>query len=307
VSCSSSAAPLDTDIDHRHNDINQNGFHNAYPQSTRSPFTFYHSMMLHSDIHNPPPLLPQLPKTNLLIIMFIQHLRRRQIEVLLRHVHPPLPQRKHPGFGTYAFQLGARAAVHLLGDLEQVDPAGEVHAAGVDAQDVGAGFDAVGAGEGVRFVWFGLIWGEGGRGCGEVKWGRGTHVGGGNSILRSILPGLNSAGSKISSRLVAMMTLMFLVGSKPSSWFSSSSIVRCTSLSPPLLPSTREEPMLSISSMKMMLGACSRAITKSSRTIREPSPMYFWTSSEPDTRMNLQSAWWATARARSVFPVPGGP
>ena len=41
--------------------------------------------------------------------------------------------------------------------------------------------------------------------------------------------------------------------------------------------------MLSISSMKMMLGACSRAITNSSRTILLPSPMNFWTSSEPDT------------------------
>ena len=31
------------------------------------------------------------------------------------------------------------------------------------------------------------------------------------------------------------------------------------------------------------------AITKSSRTIRAPSPMYFCTSSEPETRMNVQS------------------
>jgi hypothetical protein len=46
---------------------------------------------------------------------------------------------------------------------------------------------------------------------------------------------------------------------------------------------------------------------KSSRTMREPSPMYFCTSSEPDTRMNVQSVWCATARARSVLPVPGGP
>ena len=49
------------------------------------------------------------------------------------------------------------------------------------------------------------------------------------------------------------------------------------------------------------------AMTKSSRTIREPSPMNFWTSSEPETRMNVHSVWWATARANSVLPVPGGP
>lgn len=38
-----------------------------------------------------------------------------------------------------------------------------------------------------------------------------------------------------------------------------------------------------------------------------PSPMNFWTSSEPDTLMKVQSVWWATALASSVFPVPGGP
>lgn len=49
------------------------------------------------------------------------------------------------------------------------------------------------------------------------------------------------------------------------------------------------------------------AMTNSSRTMREPSPMYFCTSSLPLTRMNVQSVWWATARASSVLPVPGGP
>ena len=48
-------------------------------------------------------------------------------------------------------------------------------------------------------------------------------------------------------------------------------------------------------------------MTKSSRTMRDPSPMYFCTSSLPDTRMKVQSVWCATARASSVFPVPGGP
>ena len=52
--------------------------------------------------------------------------------------------------------------------------------------------------------------------------------------------------------------LILLVASKPSSWLSSSSMVRCTSLSPPPPPlSVRALPMLSTSSMKMMLGACS--------------------------------------------------
>ena len=48
-------------------------------------------------------------------------------------------------------------------------------------------------------------------------------------------------------------------------------------------------------------------MTKSSLTMREPSPMYFCTSSLPETRMKVQSVWCATARASRVFPVPGGP
>lgn len=42
-------------------------------------------------------------------------------------------------------------------------------------------------------------------------------------------------------------------------------------------------------------------MTNSSRTMRLPSPMYFCTSSDPDTRMNVQSVWCATARASSVW------
>ena len=49
------------------------------------------------------------------------------------------------------------------------------------------------------------------------------------------------------------------------------------------------------------------AMTKSSLTMRLPSPMYFCTSSLPETLMKVQSVWWATARASRVLPVPGGP
>ena len=74
---------------------------------------------------------------------------------------------------------------------------------------------------------------------------RASSLGGGNSILRSIRPGpkshiirrrkknynknailRNKAGSNISMRLVAMMTLMFFVASNPSSWLRNSNIVR---------------------------------------------------------------------------------
>mmetsp|Transcript_4547 Transcript_4547/g.16860 ORF Transcript_4547/g.16860 Transcript_4547/m.16860 type:complete len:206 (+) Transcript_4547:370-987(+) len=134
---------------------------------------------------------------------------------------------------------------------------------------------------------------------------RESSVGLGNSILRSILPGRNKAGSRISSLFVAMMTLIWLLDSNPSSWLSSSSIVRWTSESPPPLP--RALPIESTSSMKRIAGAFSRAITNNSRTIFAPSPMYFCTSSLPETRIKQHSVWCATALASSVLPVPGGP
>jgi len=71
---------------------------------------------------------------------------------------------------------------------------------------------------------------------------RGTsRSGSANSTLRSRRPGRTSAGSSVSGRLVAMSTLMLPRGSKPSSWLISSSIVRCTSLSPPM-PSSKRAP-----------------------------------------------------------------
>ena len=63
----------------------------------------------------------------------------------------------------------------------------------------------------------------------------------------------------------------------------------------------------SISSININDGAFSLAITNNSLTILAPSPMYFYTNSEPDTRIKQQSVWCATALANNVFPVPGGP
>jgi len=59
--------------------------------------------------------------------------------------------------------------------------------------------------------------------------------GSGNSILRSMRPGRISAGSSVSMRLVAMITLTSPRSSKPSSCVSSSNMVRWISFSP-LLP-----------------------------------------------------------------------
>ena len=65
--------------------------------------------------------------------------------------------------------------------------------------------------------------------------------------------------------------------------------------------------MASTSSKKIKQAFLLRAIVNSSRTNLAPSPTYFCTSSDPMTRMKHASVRFATARARSVLPVPGGP
>merc|ERR1719211_884148 len=128
-----------------------------------------------------------------------------------------------------------------------------------------------------------------------------------NSTFLSRRPGLMRAGSRVSGLLVAISTLMLPLGSKPSSWLISSNIVLCTSLSPPAPSSNLAPPTASISSKKMRQAFFVLAISNSSRTILAPSPTYFCTSSDPITRIKHASVRFATARAQSVLPVPGGP
>ena len=88
-------------------------------------------------------LFPQFTQARLFIIMFIQHLSGRQIEVFLSDMHASFTKGVHAGLGTDALQLGAGATVHLLGDLGEVDATREIHAATMDAENVGSGFDSV--------------------------------------------------------------------------------------------------------------------------------------------------------------------
>mmetsp|Transcript_41059 Transcript_41059/g.47243 ORF Transcript_41059/g.47243 Transcript_41059/m.47243 type:complete len:210 (-) Transcript_41059:705-1334(-) len=129
----------------------------------------------------------------------------------------------------------------------------------------------------------------------------------GNSILRSILPGLINAGSSDSILFVAMMTLTSDLVSNPSSWLSSSSMVLWISFSPPEFESYLFVPTASISSMNTIEGAISSAAWKISLTSFGPSPKYFWMSSDPTTLKNVADVWLATALASNVFPVPGFP
>ena len=59
--------------------------------------------------------------------------------------------------------------------------------------------------------------------------------------------------------------------------------------------------------MKMMQGAFAFPCSNKSRTRLAPTPTNISTKSDPDIEKNGRAASPATARARSVLPVPGGP
>ena len=59
--------------------------------------------------------------------------------------------------------------------------------------------------------------------------------------------------------------------------------------------------------MKMMQGAFARACSNRSRTRAAPTPTNISTNSDPEMEKNGTPASPATALARSVLPVPGGP
>ena len=69
----------------------------------------------------------------------------------------------------------------------------------------------------------------------------------------------------------------------------------------------RARPTASISSINTMQGAFSLACRKRSRTRDAPTPTNISTKSLPDIEKNGTLASPATALARRVFPVPGGP
>src|SRR2546428_460405 len=127
------------------------------------------------------------------------------------------------------------------------------------------------------------------------------------TIWRSKRPGRNSAGSRMSGRFVAASRMTPSFDSNPSistsSWFK----VCSRSSWPPPSPAPRCRPTASISSMKMMHGACAFPCSNRSRTREAPTPTNISTKSEPDIEKKGRPASPATALASSVLPVPGGP
>ena len=112
----------------------------------------------------------------------------------------------------------------------------------------------------------------------------------------------------MSARLVAARTTTPSEPVKPSIsvriWFR---VCSRSSWPPMPEPPPRARPMVSISSMKTMEGATLRASAKSSRTREAPTPTIISMNSEAEAEKNGTPASPATARARSVLPVPGGP
>ena len=80
-----------------------------------------------------------------------------------------------------------------------------------------------------------------------------------------------------------------------------------SSFPPKLPPLPRDLPIASISSTKMMHGACFFALAKRSRTREGPTPTNISTNSDPETDRKGTPASPAVALASSVLPVPGGP
>ncbi len=137
---------------------------------------------------------------------------------------------------------------------------------------------------------------------------RPARSGGETTTMRSKRPGRVRAGSSTSARLVAARTITPSEPEKPSIsvriWLR---VCSRSSWPPMALPPPRARPMVSISSMKMMAGATLRASVNSSRTREAPTPTIISMNSEAEAEKKGTPASPATARARRVLPVPGGP
>ena len=127
-------------------------------------------------------------------------------------------------------------------------------------------------------------------------------------IWRSKRPARNKALSNMSALLVAASTITPLLVPKPSISVSNAFSVFSRSSLPPIDGFLlRARPTASISSMKIIHGAFSFAWWNTSLTRLAPTPTNISTKSEPLIEKNGTPASPATALARSVLPVPGGP
>ena len=87
-----------------------------------------------------PHSLPKLAQTHLLVLVPVQYLGRRQLEIFLRHMHSPLSERIHACFRAHTLQLCSTASTHLLSNLSEIDTSRQIHRPAVDTQNVCSGF-----------------------------------------------------------------------------------------------------------------------------------------------------------------------
>mmetsp|Transcript_25468 Transcript_25468/g.50817 ORF Transcript_25468/g.50817 Transcript_25468/m.50817 type:complete len:283 (+) Transcript_25468:987-1835(+) len=127
-------------------------------------------------------------------------------------------------------------------------------------------------------------------------------------ICLSNLPGRVRAWSRMSALLVPARTTTPDDSVKPSistrSWLR---VFSLSSLPPEKPPFPLCLPTASISSMKTMLGALALASLNRSLTREGPTPTNISMKSDPEMLKKGTDASPATALARSVLPVPGGP
>mmetsp|Transcript_16575 Transcript_16575/g.39339 ORF Transcript_16575/g.39339 Transcript_16575/m.39339 type:complete len:290 (+) Transcript_16575:600-1469(+) len=116
---------------------------------------------------------------------------------------------------------------------------------------------------------------------------------------------LRTASSSSCGRFVAPMTTTCASCPETPSNCSRNSVLsrRLASCS----PDDRALRMESISSMKITEGAISRATLNSVRTSFSPSPIHRLVSEDAERAKNVHLDSFASARARRVFPLPGGP
>mmetsp|Transcript_28128 Transcript_28128/g.48167 ORF Transcript_28128/g.48167 Transcript_28128/m.48167 type:complete len:220 (+) Transcript_28128:1798-2457(+) len=124
------------------------------------------------------------------------------------------------------------------------------------------------------------------------------------SISRSKRPNLRRAGSIELGRLVAPITTVWERPLRPSIKVSSCETIRF-STSPLVL--SLLGAIESISSMKMIAGAFFSASSKALRKLDSDSPAILDIISGPLIKKKNAPVSFATARAISVFPEPGGP
>ena len=146
--------------------------------------------------------------------------------------------------------------------------------------------------------------------CRSMMSHRAARFGRGISTTRSNRPGRISAGSMTCGRFVAANTMIPEFPPNPSSSVSSWLIVATCSSFPWmswLAGSARRTATESNSSMNTMHGFTSRACLNRFRIRDAPTPTNISMNSVPATEKNGTFASPARQRARSVFPVPGGP